>query len=925
MNDYDRARQSYERALALYRDADDIGQQEFVLRLLGRDIEAGKLQSQAEDQADSKESSPSMPGYYGYVAMKLAEFILPAEKQSNTTAVQNEDKEDWGQAVEGAQVRLLDAAQIWGRSDWPHTVVRLRLDARNEGARYLHLPENGLSWQIEVDGVWYEWVDPQRHIAPEDRDQTASSRGGRLLDFNPGDAHAKLTVDIASDWRQIPDGKQDEYGRRRWTGWAGIDDEYGPELILQPGPHRLRVAITCPPSRAGSNGPVRLLSNPVKFGPLPQSDSAAEDEPAEGPKQTANRAGSVHVLPAGDDGGEDKAQVLVDCRVLEIYPSMKFDRETIIAAENLLGETPTVRVGRDGAPTHPGRASRMSASKFEDWIRELAGATVLGEEPSIMTADGKTTRKMVDLLVSRGYMKILLAPTIEVVDGGTGRVQSTQRVPIGKATGSSTQSDHYEDVTDYFEITPHIVDDDRIKLLTEGTINRQLSRQDKGQPPIVTKSSFSTQVVVDPGTSLIMGGAEHTDDRAEASERPQTKVIFIITPTIAQTGKPHDETGVVSTAKTKTPPRNMVTRVYDVTDLLGEPADHGGMSRVMQVQNLVTLIQERVAPESWYDLGMGGEGTITPYPREEPKKLAVYNVATVHREIERLLDNIRSGVEKLNELNINKTHILIETQILTVTDDFLKSIELDANSVRTSEMWSEHLLADSPAEPNSQPYLLILNDLNVNLLLKATAAPQGKGGRVLAAPQVMAADGRQVIMKIVREEYHFLSPSDPNDPSGKTESKPERIEVGTSIRLTPDALPDNENVRLDFEWELRQIRGFEQRVGPDGKKQKFPLIAVDSIKTIAVVPDAKTLLIGGKKICRQLVTRTKKPLLGDLPLIGGFFRSVSKIKDTQNVLILVKPTINPKKTSPPTPLPLGPNDPLLKKLREKFERSATPT
>ncbi|MBN2180404.1 MAG: HEAT repeat domain-containing protein, partial [Sedimentisphaerales bacterium] len=183
--------------------------------------------------------------------------------------------QSWGEAVEDAQIRLLNAAQIWGQADWPHSVVRLRLDARNRGPRYLHLPENGLNWQIQVDGIWYEWVG-FFNATTSDRETIVSSRGGRLFDFNPHDSHTDLKVDIGIGWRKIPNGKEIEFGRRRYSGgWPVIDNnEYGPELILQSGTHRLRVAIICPPSRAGYYEPVRLISNPVEIEILPGENTA---------------------------------------------------------------------------------------------------------------------------------------------------------------------------------------------------------------------------------------------------------------------------------------------------------------------------------------------------------------------------------------------------------------------------------------------------------------------------------------------------------------------------------------------------------------------------------------------------------------------------------------------------------------------------
>jgi prepilin-type processing-associated H-X9-DG protein len=106
--------------------------------------------------------------------------------------------------------------------------------------------------------------------------------------------------------------------------------------------------------------------------------------------------------------------------------------------------------------------------------------------------------------------------------------------------------------------------------------------------------------------------------------------------------------------------------------------------------------------------------------------------------------------ERLNELNINKTSILIETRILEATDDFLESAGLDVNSVRTSKIWSEHLVDYSPADPNSPPYQLILDELQARFLTRAAATHKGpgKGSKMQAAPQVLAADGKQAIIKI---------------------------------------------------------------------------------------------------------------------------------------------------------------------------------
>ena len=160
----------------------------------------------------------------------------------------------WGEAVEGVRTRLRCATRIWGSSDWAHPVFRLTVDARNDGTYRLHLPRNGETWQVEVDGVWYERVPYP---------------GGELLDFESGQNHENLTLDLAGGWRRIPKGKEVEYARRpHGPGYIVEDDkdQYGEVLHLTRGKHRMRVAITHPPSRAGQNiAPIRTVSNPVEI------------------------------------------------------------------------------------------------------------------------------------------------------------------------------------------------------------------------------------------------------------------------------------------------------------------------------------------------------------------------------------------------------------------------------------------------------------------------------------------------------------------------------------------------------------------------------------------------------------------------------------------------------------------------------------
>ncbi len=278
--------------------------------------------------------------------------------------------------------------------------------------------------------------------------------------------------------------------------------------------------------------------------------------------------------------------------------------------------------------------------------------------------------------------------------------------------------------------------------------------------------------------------------------------------------------------------------------------------------------------------------------------------------------------ERLNEIGIGGAQILLEARILTVSDEFMKSIGLDPNSPASSDGWADYLVHASADSAS-----FVVDQLHARLIVEGAAAHESN--TMLAAPKVLAQDGKGIEIHVPESEnyYALIPPSEPNGPSTEPEAKSNGVELGTTVWLTPNLTPDGESVELDFRWEYRRLRGVKEYTGADKQRQKIPQIAVDSIKTNCPVPDGKTLLIAGKRVTRQAASPPRTPVLGDLPLVGRLFSRPAIAEQTRNLLILVKPVINPpgivqgQNTTEPLP-PIDPNDPLVKKLERKLERTA---
>jgi len=250
-------------------------------------------------------------------------------------------------------------------------------------------------------------------------------------------------------------------------------------------------------------------------------------------------------------------QVKIDCLISEVYADHTLDRETTIEIQNMFGEGISLG-GLPGKPAFPGAA-----------LRDAARAT-FGLKTGIQRGtEGHKFNALVDMLVSRGYLKILMHPTLEVVNGQTAEIHTRERVPIDEITnvqpitGVLTTTTRYEDVIDSLQITPHVFADGYIGLETVAVIGSKSTPEGVKQIPIVTERKITNKENrIRQGESLIIGGITKTEKRSVIRGAPFLKdipilgpllfssrdfeergkeVLFILTPSISTGGGPNQD------------------------------------------------------------------------------------------------------------------------------------------------------------------------------------------------------------------------------------------------------------------------------------------------------------------------------------------------------------------------------------------------
>jgi general secretion pathway protein D len=111
----------------------------------------------------------------------------------------------------------------------------------------------------------------------------------------------------------------------------------------------------------------------------------------------------------------------------------------------------------------------------------------------------------------------------------------------------------------------------------------------------------------------------------------------------------------------------------------------------------------------------------------------------------------------------------------------------------------------------------------------------------------------------------------------------QRTDVALKMKLTPH-VNEHDMIRLEVDQEIQDILSPNfNGLGPATSKR--------TAKTTVVARDQQTIVIGGLMSDRVVERVTKIPFLGDIPILGFFFRTSIKTVQKTNILIALTPYV----------------------------------
>jgi general secretion pathway protein D len=374
----------------------------------------------------------------------------------------------------------------------------------------------------------------------------------------------------------------------------------------------------------------------------------------------------------------------------------------------------------------------------------------------------------------------------------------------------------------------------------------------------------------------------------------------------------------------------------------GNDDEDEGPTRTELIEQIVLLIQDTVAPDTWRDNGgtigsvrdLGGQLIVTQTPENQGAVAALLEKLRETRAIQvnieaRFLSVARNFLEDVGvdfDFAFNYDDNPYQLPLLPGANGLpqpipgqtgFAPITVNQNSLNftqsnTLETGIPGNLSNSFTSPNLSTTLnVFLDNFQASLLIRASQG--ARNVTTLTAPRVTLFNGQRAYV-FVGTQRSYVSDLEPIVGQGSVGFNPiiDTLETGVVLDVQATVSSDRKYVTLTLRPQLNRLielqtfpvfggtvfgdggtgggGGTGEPVSGVGFIQQ-PVIEITEVRTTVSVPDGGTLLLGGQTLAGEIEREAGVPMVSKVPFLKRLFTNRSMAKDESVLLILVKPTI----------------------------------
>lgn len=238
-------------------------------------------------------------------------------------------------------------------------------------------------------------------------------------------------------------------------------------------------------------------------------------------------------------------------------------------------------------------------------------------------------------------------------------------------------------------------------------------------------------------------------------------------------------------------------------------------------------------------------------------------------------ERIERVKRQIELIDVPVDSVILETQFVELTETGARNLGIDFTNS------NGQIAVGNLATGGFLPFGVDPTDVLPSGQLQAAIYAQiQKGeGRIVSRPRIAAQSGSTAKI-ITGDALPILTSIQLSGVNGVSQQV-QYVNVGVTLQIAPRVSTDG--------YITSKIYGVVSSV--TGFSQGYPTISQREAETSASVRDGETFVIGGLTQENVLTTKSKIPLLGDIPLLGAAFRTERSTSTTTELYIVITPRI----------------------------------
>jgi type II secretory pathway component GspD/PulD (secretin) len=352
--------------------------------------------------------------------------------------------------------------------------------------------------------------------------------------------------------------------------------------------------------------------------------------------------------------------------------------------------------------------------------------------------------------------------------------------------------------------------------------------------------------------------------------------------------------------------------------------------RLIEIEDLATIIQENVSVGTWEDDGVTiepGEGFIL-----------ITHSPEVQQQVKDFLEDLR---------RFNSSLVTIESKFMTVGDNWIQEIGVDFRGLDSNELvdvtngledmasrgldnggtgsegqnaagppssgffyddggdgdfrgTTQHFFNDALGSALSTIggftfQLTFLDDMNVSAILRAI---EKTTQFQLVNSQMLSVHNTQRAYVTVINQQAFIQDFDVEVAQFQAVADPQInvLHEGVVLDVRPTIHHSRKYLTLEIQPTVAKVvalRTFSTTLGGNTSPVDFqlPELEVQSVNTSAIIPDGGSILLGGLSNIRNIERRAEVPWLARVPVVGFLFKSEGYNDERESLMILIRASI----------------------------------